>query len=342
MEYLWKLLTFGKMKPYKIQDAERKIGRVGVTASSLKDLRKKAARRLNIDGSFRIVLENDGTDVCDEDYFATLPQQTVFVCLKPEEYWDGYITYLQLATKKIVNNISSGKDTVMEVQTIFGNVDSPEMSAVLSYIQEITVNTEAESIEDDPEWFEGVAKTFTTKEKVMKNSAKQRVRGYLSTSKEFINKADLNRSARDVCLQVIQTFREELKRWNYFEDYFARSGHLDVRFCDDSGWFHCGGRYNEKNCEQLHQINPYGSRDHRVLFKTWNLDHRIEKSREVLPKLVKAVQDCPRTKVVNWEYFFALLFTKKNLNIVDIRCHDISAHNDFVVDDNMVYRKKKH
>ena len=78
-----------KTKPYKIQDVERKVGRVGITATSLKDLKKKVSLKWKIDGNLRIVLEEDGTEVEDEEYFATLPEQSVFVVLKPGEYWDG-------------------------------------------------------------------------------------------------------------------------------------------------------------------------------------------------------------------------------------------------------------
>ena len=35
----------------------------------------------------RIVLESDGTEVDDEDYFHTLPPQTVFVILQKGEEW---------------------------------------------------------------------------------------------------------------------------------------------------------------------------------------------------------------------------------------------------------------
>ena len=80
-----------KPKPYKIQDAERRIGRVGVAASTLKDLKEKAAAKFGIEptSKLRIVLEEDGTEIEDEDYFATLPGQTAFVVLKQGQFWNG-------------------------------------------------------------------------------------------------------------------------------------------------------------------------------------------------------------------------------------------------------------
>lgn len=330
-----------KTKPYKIQDVERKVGRVGITATSLKDLKKKVSLKWKIDGNLRIVLEEDGTEVEDEEYFATLPEESVFVVLKPGEYWDGYITYLQLATKKILDNISAGKDIVAQVQSIFGDKNSTEMVAVLDYIKALDVNIEAETVMDDPDWFDGITGNFKTKEQAMKKSAKGRVRGYLNHSKDFINNSDVDTASRKALLILLDVFRQELKNNRYFEDYFARSASSSARMCDESGWFTCGGRYSEDECEQMHRINPYGTKDARILFKTWNLDHRIEKSREILPGLVKAVQECPETKEVNWSYFFDLLFTRTNLKIVDVRCHVLSSHQGYTVNKNNIYRKRK-
>lgn len=35
------------------------------------------------------------------------------------------------------------------------------------------------------------------------------------------------------------------------------------------------GSFDEKVCKSLHSINPYGSREGRIVFSTWNLDHRF-------------------------------------------------------------------
>ena len=58
-----------------------------------------------------------------------------------------------------------------------------------------------------------------------------------------------------------------------------------------SGRFSCEGKYDEVCCKfRHHAINPYQSYEARILFSTWNLDHRVEKSRTVIPGLVRAVQ----------------------------------------------------
>lgn len=91
MHILKRIFNVRQSKPYKIQDQERKAGRFGITASSLRDLRLKAAEKLCIakNETFRIVLEEDGTEVKDESYFETIPEQTTFVILKSGQFWDG-------------------------------------------------------------------------------------------------------------------------------------------------------------------------------------------------------------------------------------------------------------
>ena len=75
------------MKAYKVQDVSRKK-RTGIVASSFADLTQKGVRKLAAPEDCRVCLE-DGTEVEDEDYFKTLPPQTVFVFVRPDETWEG-------------------------------------------------------------------------------------------------------------------------------------------------------------------------------------------------------------------------------------------------------------
>lgn len=36
------------------------------------------------------------------------------------------------------------------------------------------------------------------------------------------------------------------------------------------------GSFDQEVCQSLHSINPYGSRESRIIFSTWNLDHRLD------------------------------------------------------------------
>jgi len=330
-------------KPYKIQDQERKIGRIGIVARNLSDLRKKAVEKLSIakGEKIRVVLEEDGSEVNDESYFEKLPEQTAFVILRPGQFWDGYITYLQLATKKILENITPSAAILHTVESLRNDPESAEMIAIINYVKDRQANVKAETINEDPDWFEDAPASLTTKEAVLKRSAKERVRSYFHSSKDFINNAGVSQTTRKFLLNKLNEFKSDLKAVNYFEDYFARSAETGLRFCNKLGWFDCEGPFNKKVCTGLHRINPYGSRDARILFKTWNLDHQIEKKREVLPAMVKAAMECPDGEEINSDYFYDLLFTRKNLKLVDVRCHVISSHDSCKVDSERVYRKRK-
>ena len=82
-----------------------------------------------------------------------------------------------------------------------------------------------------------------------------------------------SRKAQSHLSNTLEKFQDELKRQQYYGDYFARSASEKLRLCCDKGWFSCEGPYDEENCFKLHKINPYGSKESRVLFSTWNLDH---------------------------------------------------------------------
>ena len=77
-----------RMKAYKIQDVNKKK-RTGIVADSLADLKQKGMKKLAIITDCRVCLESDGTEVEDDDYFDTLPLQTVFVFVRPDETWEG-------------------------------------------------------------------------------------------------------------------------------------------------------------------------------------------------------------------------------------------------------------
>ena len=82
-----------------------------------------------------------------------------------------------------------------------------------------------------------------------------------------------SRKAQSHLSNTLEQFQDELKKQQYYGDYFARSASEKLRLCCDKGWFSCEGPYDEENCFKLHKINPYGSKESRVLFSTWNLDH---------------------------------------------------------------------
>ncbi|XP_043280476.1 DNA fragmentation factor subunit alpha-like [Venturia canescens] len=75
--------------PYKIVDYTREK-RKGITASSLEELTNVARCRLSLsaDADLTIVLEQDGTEVDDEEYFATLEKNTSLMVLQGDQKWN--------------------------------------------------------------------------------------------------------------------------------------------------------------------------------------------------------------------------------------------------------------
>ncbi|XP_014479667.1 PREDICTED: DNA fragmentation factor subunit beta [Dinoponera quadriceps] len=100
-----------------------------------------------------------------------------------------------------------------------------------------------------------------------------------------------------------------------------------IAICDDKGEFQCEGRWNVDRCAygDRHRINPYRSKEELVLFSTWNLDHKVERSRTLVPKLLQiSLQDTINEKDIYDCY--DNLFTVKNLKLVHIVCHDKGSH----------------
>lgn len=78
-------------KPFKITDAKREI-RKGIVASTLRELTSKVLEKMPSSTTepeaVTIVLEADGTEIDDEEYFATLEAHTSLMVLGKDERWN--------------------------------------------------------------------------------------------------------------------------------------------------------------------------------------------------------------------------------------------------------------
>ena len=84
------------------------------------------------------------------------------------------------------------------------------------------------------------------------------------------------------------------------------------------------------------------SRIKQLEFSPKNLfDFRIERSRTIVPTIIQAVKKCPGNQDINLEYFYKLLFTRDNLKLVHIVCHDKQEHLSAKCDNSMIYKKSK-
>uniref|UniRef100_G3MSS0 DNA fragmentation factor 40 C-terminal domain-containing protein n=1 Tax=Amblyomma maculatum TaxID=34609 RepID=G3MSS0_AMBMU len=187
----------------------------------------------------------------------------------------------------------------------------------------------ADSREEDPKWFEG-EKRATSKRAVLRERAKTRIKGYYYKSKDEMQKRLGDRAANGCVRHLFEEFLQILKQRDHNGHYFVR-GETDA-LCLSDGKFSCQGTFSRDLCSgRLHVINPYSSREQLVLFSTWNLDHRIERSRSILPTIVSAIQHA-NGRAINVDYFFRLLFTTENLKLVHPVCHIKSEHGGFSCD----------
>lgn len=111
------------------------------------------------------------------------------------------------------------------------------------------------------------------------------------------------KSVKDEFQKASDCLVEMLKTEKYNGCYFDRTEKESLRLCTQEGWFTCQvlsemnflsgscrtkhschffscgtsqGSHDQKMCPSLHSINPYSSRESRIIFSTWNLDHRFD------------------------------------------------------------------
>lgn len=85
------VLEMHNRKPYKIFDRNRE-SKKGVMAESLEELISRGKAKLNyaVDKKVYVVLEEDGTEVDEEEYFQTLPANTLLMLLYVGDRWSPF------------------------------------------------------------------------------------------------------------------------------------------------------------------------------------------------------------------------------------------------------------
>lgn len=181
----------------------------------------------------------------------------------------------------------------------------------------------------------------------MSKRVKERMRGYYYKTKSALQASELfTNSKKGYCKELINQFLSDLRNIlessKYNETYFNRKADEKMRICMKSGLFECGGLWNSSKCtyEGDHTINPYRSREERIIFQTWNLDHRIELSRSIIPNILQAVSDIMNGDVkcnncnsqvstgnISTDRYYLQIFTRDNLKLVHIVCHYKGKHD---------------
>ncbi|XP_071943922.1 DNA fragmentation factor subunit beta-like [Antedon mediterranea] len=311
----------------------------GIVVKDLRDLVKRGCQILQIcDADFKGVYEEDQTEVVDNEYFQQLPSNTVFVFLEEEEEFPGDFSLFLKTLEGVMQEDESAKEIRSFLRS---TADLGDMYNVIASVSASWNTNNEETREKDPDWFQGLDKRFKTKSAVMRDRAKNRIRGYLDTAKTYFKNQD--KTTAKLATEILKQFEDELRYNEYFCSLFDRSAPIkgpQPPLCNKEGWFGCQGVYNEATCQFFHTLNPYSSRQYFIIFSTWNLDHIIEKSRQVLPDLQAALTSKKKGQVVNTDYFFRLLFTTQNFKLVHIVCHDKGVHTGKKTDKRQWYIRK--
>ncbi|KAI5699712.1 hypothetical protein M8J75_007367 [Diaphorina citri] len=72
--------------PCKVVDSNREK-KIGIVALSLKDLMNRARLKLGMSSVVKVVLDLDGTEVDEEEYFSTLEKNTSLMILSKNDKW---------------------------------------------------------------------------------------------------------------------------------------------------------------------------------------------------------------------------------------------------------------
>ncbi len=78
-------------KPFKLTTVDRN-SKKGVAVSSLDQLLDRASTLFGVQLT-SVVLDEDGTEIVDEEYLMSLPDQTVLMVLQPQQLWDSATNY---------------------------------------------------------------------------------------------------------------------------------------------------------------------------------------------------------------------------------------------------------
>jgi len=363
------MLPNGEGKGFRVALDTNLAHRKGIFATNLEQLKQKVIQRFKLKlcpEKINLFLD-DGTEIEDDDYFAEIKSQSLLVVeingkirgqnrLTPENVFDQFLSLVRW---------SGGTSQVYQEVVEFLKEDfSSKYATISQHVDKSTLdNCKYSTREEDPDWFKDLSTAAKTKEEFMYKNCQSRIRGYLNRAEQQFKECGLLKKGEEsmksknqpkisdaeekMIVDILQQFRDTLREEKYHGDYFQRSAQLNKRICDETGLFLCEGKYIEEKCsyngdnKQVHDINPYSSREARILFSTWNLDHIIERSRSIVPSIIEAVQLAAKKKKkvkVNTEYFYSLMFTRKNLRLVHIVCHDKQEHSQAKCDKQLYFR----
>ncbi|XP_045404643.1 DNA fragmentation factor subunit beta isoform X2 [Lemur catta] len=259
-----------KAKSVKMR-ALRSPRKFGVAGRSCQELLRKGCLRFQLPvRSSWLCLYEDGTELT-EDYFPSIPDNAELVLLTSGQTWQGYVSdighFLSVFHEPHAEIIQAAR------QLLSGEQAPLRQKLLADLLQNVSQNIEAETRAEDPPWFEGLESRFQSKSSYLRYSCESRIRGYLREVNSYAS--TVGTEAQEEYVRVLDSMCEKLKSVQYNSSYFDRGAKASGRLCTPEGWFSCQGPFDMDSCLSRHSINPYGNRESRVLFSTWNLDHIV-------------------------------------------------------------------
>jgi hypothetical protein len=95
---------------------------------------------------------------------------------------------LQLLTQRISKKIGERQNSISEEvkQLLSGENSEVVNRALLDYISSLDSSIQFETRQDDRHWFNGLHEKYQTKEAVMKDGAKSRIKNYYQKTREYL------------------------------------------------------------------------------------------------------------------------------------------------------------
>ncbi|XP_050311136.1 uncharacterized protein LOC126746784 isoform X3 [Anthonomus grandis grandis] len=144
-------MTMTTAKGYKVTDAARKT-RVGIAVKSLEDLKKKTIDKFKLPHADINFQTPDGTLVESDEYFQTLPPQTLLIWVKRGERAETDAELLYKTIREVNEEYLSAGEKVQEFFTEKMKTKVFKLAEVLKGIDSDKVALS--SREEHPEWFE--------------------------------------------------------------------------------------------------------------------------------------------------------------------------------------------
>ncbi|XP_073759547.1 DNA fragmentation factor subunit beta isoform X2 [Callorhinus ursinus] len=262
------LAAFRKPKTFRLRalHSQKKFGVAGWSCPEV--LQKGCLHfQLPVAGS-RLCLYEDGTELTG-DYFWSVPDNSELVLLTSGQTWQGYVSDISRFLSAF-HKPHAG--LIQAAQQLLSDEQAPLRQKLLAdLLHTISENIAAETRAEDPPWFEGLESRFRSKSGYLRYSCESRIRSYLREVNSYASVVSVE--AQEEYSRIVDIMCRELRAAQYNGSYFDRGAKAGGRLCTPEGWFCCQGPFDVDTCASKHSINPYGNRESRVLFSTWNLDH---------------------------------------------------------------------